>query len=220
MSNNDMLGSVVRILVLIPMKYFGAILDLLEKLQGRDGERWYQDLTKFLRGELYSSKRWTEKDGVIYFTITSNGKTGDDWITHFEGKKLPVGSYAQSVLRHKNFKPTKAGTVHNITVLKGELFSDEDRITKNIRAEAKKRKMTDPHAEVACLIRDAFSNKEIEEMGLSWIITMHEPIPDSDGDPSVLGARGSGDYELDACRGILGSSWNRDGGFAFSASQP
>ena len=164
-------------------------------------------------------KRWTEKDNVIYFTLVSNGKTGDEWINHFEGKKLPVGSYAQSVLRHKNFKPTKAGTVHNIAVLKGELFSEEDRITKNIRAEAKERKMTEPHAEVACLIRDAFSDKEIEEMGLSWIITMHEPIPVSDGDLGVLGSNRYDDYRLDAYNGAPDYEWNRDGGFVFSAPQ-
>lgn len=197
----------------------GLLSDLMEKLCGEDGTLWLEAFKKFLRKETCWPKRWTEKDGVIYFTLTSNGKTGDEWITHFEGKKLSVGSYAQSVLRHKNFKPTKVGTVHNIAVLKGELFSDEDRITKNIRAEAKKWKMTDPHAEVACLIRDAFSDKEIEEMGLSWIITMHEPIPDSDGDPRVLGSHGSGDYELHAFNGDSDDCWFRGRGFAFSASQ-
>jgi hypothetical protein len=63
-NNNDMLGGVVRILVLTPMKYFGAILDLLEKLQGRDGERWYQDLTKFLRGGMVSKT-------ISFLTATS-----------------------------------------------------------------------------------------------------------------------------------------------------
>lgn len=197
----------------------GLLSDLMEKLCGEDGTLWLEAFKKFLRKETCWPKRWTEKDGVIYFTLISNGKTGDEWITHFEGKKLSVGSYAQSVLRHKNFKPTEVGTVHNIAVLKGEMFSDNDRITKNIRVEAKKRKMTDPHAEVACLIRDAFSDKEIEEMGLSWIITMHEPIPDSDGCPSVLGTSRCDDCELCAYRGYPGDSWFRDDGFAFSASQ-
>ncbi len=63
-NNNDMLGGVVRMLVLTPMKYFGAILDLLEKLQGRDGERWYQDITKFLRGEMVSKT-------ISFLTATS-----------------------------------------------------------------------------------------------------------------------------------------------------
>ena len=59
-----MLGGVVRTLVLTPMKYLGAILDLLGKLQGRDGERWYQDLTKFLRGEMVSKT-------ISFLTATS-----------------------------------------------------------------------------------------------------------------------------------------------------
>ena len=163
--------------------------------------------------------RWTEKDGVIYFTLVSNGKTGEEWIVHLNGKGLPVGSYAQSVLRHKNFKPTKAGTVHQIGVIPGKLFSDDGRITKNIRADAKKRKMTDPHAEVACLIRDMFSDEEIKEMGLDWIITMHEPIPDSDGHPSVLGTNRCNDYRLGAYDGRPGRRWRSAYGFAFSVPQ-
>jgi len=197
----------------------GLLCDLMEKLCGEDGKLWLEAFKKFLRKEQCWMKRWTEKDNVIYFTLVSNGKTGDEWINHFEGKKLPVGSYAQSVLRHKNFKPTKAGTVHNIVVLKGDLFSDENRITKNIRAEAKERKMTEPHAEVACLIRDAFSDKEIEEMGLSWINTMHEPIPDSGGDPLVLGTSRYDVYGLYAYDDNPDDCWLRDYGFAFSVSQ-
>ena len=197
----------------------GLLSDLMEKLCGEEGMLWLEAFKKFLRKEQCWTKRWTEKDGVIYFTLVSNGKTGDEWITHFEGKKLSVGSYAQSVLRHKNFKPTKAGKVYNIAVLGGNLFSDNDRTTKSIHAEAKKRKMTDPHAEVACLIRDAFSDKEIEEMGLSLIITMHEPIPDSDGRPDVLGSRRSDDCRLYAYGAHPDDGWRCVNGFAFLAPQ-
>ncbi len=197
----------------------GLLNDLMEKLCGEEGMLWLEAFKKFLRKETCWSRCWTEKDGVIYFMLVSNGKTGDEWITHFEGKKLSVGNYAQSVLRHKNFKPTKVGTVHHIAILKGELFSDGDRITKNIRAEAKKRKMTDPHAEVACLIRDNFSDKEIEEMGLSWIITMHEPIPDSDGVLNLLGTRQYDDFRLFACNSHPDHSWHRGNEFAFVVAQ-
>jgi hypothetical protein len=195
----------------------GLLNDLMEKLCGEEGMLWLEALKKFLRKEECWPKRWIEKDNVIYFTLVSNGKTGDEWITYLNSKKFPVGSYAQSVLRHGNFKPTRAGTVHNVAVLKGDSFSDNSRTTKDIRAEAKKRKMTDPHAEVACLIRDAFSDKEIEEMGLSWIIIMHEPIPDSDGDSDLLGSCRYDGYKLNAYSGRPGHSWGCDSGFAFSA---
>ena len=192
----------------------------LQKEYGFDPEKLDTFLQRAIEGRFNDGMKWTrDADGVIYFTVVSNGKTGEEWIVHLNGKGLPVGSYAQSVLRHKNFKPTKAGTVHQIGVLPGKLFSDNDRITKNIRGNAKKRKMTDPHAEVACLIRDMFSDEEIKEMGLDWIITMHEPIPDSDGDPGVLGARRFLGYGLDACDGDPDDRWYCGDGFAFSVPQ-
>ena len=129
-----------------------------------------------------SKPKWTEKDGVIRFSVTSDGITGEEWISRLESKSFRVSDYAKSVLSSKGFKPT-SGITYEIAVLKGEIFSDNDRITKNIRKEAKNRKLSDPNAEVACLAREKFSDKELEAMGLYWIVAMHEPIKDSDGDP-------------------------------------
>ena len=57
-------------------------------------------------------------------------------------------------------------------------------------------------------------------MGLLYIVAMDEPINDSDGDPNLLDAsRGVGGRWLDACRGRPAYGWDREGGFAFVASQ-
>jgi len=123
------------------------------------------------------------------------------------------------VPRSKNFKPT-SGTTYEIAVLKGELFSTSNRITKNIRKEAKSRKFSSPNAEVACLIREKFSNKKLEAMGLYWIVTMHEPIKDSDGDPMLLITdRAGGPSWLGAGYDLPDIMWARSGGFAFVVSQ-
>jgi hypothetical protein len=163
--------------------------------------------------------KWTEKDSVIRFSVTSDGATGEEWISRLESKIFRVGDYAKSVLRSKSFKPT-TGITYEIAVLKGEIFSDNERITKNIRKDAKNRKLTTPNAEVACLIREKFSDRELEAMGLYWIVAMHEPIKDSDGDPLLLDANrndyGSwlgADYDSPDCK------WNRSYGFAFVVSQ-
>ena len=163
--------------------------------------------------------RWTEKDGVIRFSVTSDGTTGEEWIPRLEGKSFRVGDYAKSVLRSKDFKPTN-GIIYEIAVLKGELFNDSDRITKTIRKEAKNRKLFAPNAEVACLIREKFSDKELEVMGLYWIVVMHEPIKDSDGDPFLLYANryGHGSW-LSTSFGIPDDKWDRGSGFAFVVSQ-
>jgi hypothetical protein len=107
-----------------------------------------------------------------------------------------------------------------IAILKGMLFEDKDRITSNIRDLATQRKLTTPNAEVACLIRENFSDEDIEAMGLIWIVAMHEPIKDSDGAPDLLSAsRGGGGRWLSTYDGRPGDRWARGSGFAFAVSQ-
>jgi len=198
------------------MKYgelsLGQIEAVVNKLGGMEG------MSKFLRGELIVSeptKSWREENGVICFSVTSDGTTGEQWIARLESKGFRVSDYAKSVLRSADFKPT-SGITYEIAVLKGEIFSDNERITKNIRKDAKNRKLTTPNAEVACLIREKFSDKELEAMGLYWIVAMHEPIKDSDGDPRLLRV------DRDVCGSWLAaycdypdSEWFRGNGFAF-----
>ncbi|PKM91528.1 hypothetical protein CVU82_02955 [Candidatus Falkowbacteria bacterium HGW-Falkowbacteria-1] len=202
------------------MKYgelnLGQIEAIVNKLGGMESA------LRFLRGETLVSepeKKWREENGIIYFSLTSDGATGEQWIIRLESKDFRVSDYAKSILCSKSFKPTN-GVTYEIAVLKGEIFSDNDRITKNIRKEAKNRKLSTPNAEAACLFREKFSDKELEAMGLYWIVVMHEPIKDSDGDPLLLsaGRDGSGSW-LDADCGGSGSRWVRGGGFAFVLSQ-
>ena len=197
-------------------KTLGRIEAVWNKLGGEDG------VDRFLRDELSVSeptRSWREEDGVIYFSVTSDGTTGKDWITRLESKGFRVGDYAKQVLRSPDFKPT-SGVTTEVAVLKGMLFEDNDRITKKIRAEADKRKLSKPNAELACLIREKFTDKEIEAMGLIWIVAMHEPINDSYGSPSLLTACRLGDGRwLNAYGDRPGSRWYRDYGFAFDMSQ-
>jgi len=197
-------------------KTLGRIEAVWNKLGGEDG------VDRFLRDELSVSeptRSWREEDGVIYFSVTSDGTTGKDWITRLESKGFRVGDYAKQVLRSPDFKPT-SGVTTEVAVLKGMLFEDNDRITKKIRAEADKRKLSKPNAELACLIREKFTDKEIEAMGLWYIVAMHEPINDSDGDPFLLNAnRYDVGRWLSACSVRPGSRWYRDYGFAFDMSQ-
>lgn len=194
----------------------GQLNAIVKKLGGHDAA------LRFLRDELTVSEptcAWREEDGVIYFSVASDGTTGEEWIRRLEGKGFRIGDYAESILRSDDFKPTN-GVTSEIAVLKGMLFKDNDRITKKIRAEADRRELTKPNAELACLIREKFTDKEIEAMGLWWIVAMHEPIKDSDGAPRLLRAdRRDDGRRLDACYGEPDGRWFRDGGFAFVVSQ-
>jgi hypothetical protein len=162
----------------------GQLNAIVKKLGGQEGA------LKFLSGELTVSEptcNWREEDGVIYFSVTSDGTTGPQWIERLEGKSSRIGDYAKSVLRNEDFKPTN-GVTTKVAVLKGMLFEQNKRITKNIRIEATNRSLETPNAEIACLIREKFTDEEIKAMGLIWIVAMHEPIKDSDGAPRLLNA--------------------------------
>ncbi|HEY4510707.1 MAG TPA: hypothetical protein VJJ73_02635 [Candidatus Paceibacterota bacterium] len=190
---------------------------IVKKLGGHDMA------LRFLRDELSVSepiRSWREEDGVIYFSVTSDGTTGEDWITRLKSKGFRVGDYdAKPVLRSPDFKPTN-GVVTEVAVLKGMLFMNNDRVTSNIRAEGALRKLGKPEPELACLIRLKFRDVEIEAMGLTWIVAMHEPINDSGGDPVLLCAdRDGGGCWLRAYCGKPGSRWDRGDGFAFAVSQ-
>ena len=166
-----------------------------------------------------TTRAWREEGNVIYFSVTSDGTTGEEWIKRLLKKNYRVGDYAKSILRSKDFKPTK-GVTTEIAVLKGMLFTDDERITKKIRIDASNRKLETPNAEIACLIREKFTDEEIEAMGLTWIVAMHEPIKDSDGDPDLLSAdRNDGGRWLFAYYDEPGLRWNREDGFAFAVSQ-
>ena len=129
------------------------------------------------------------------------------------------GLYTKSILRSKDFKPT-SGVTYEVAVLKGSLFSDDDRTAQNIRDKANEMNLTTPNAEVACLIREQFSDKEIEAMGLWYIVAMHEPIKDSDGLPNLLAAfRGVDGRWLYAYDVYPDDRWYRGCGFAFLVPQ-
>jgi hypothetical protein len=163
-----------------------------------------------------AKKFWREGD-LICFEVTSHATTGAEWNQLYGFK---IGEIARSLLLSPGFKPT-SGVTTKVAVLPGTLFADANRTTENIRAEADGRDLAKIviNPEVACLILEKFSEEDLKEMGLGWIIAMHNPIMGSGGSPRILGV-----YRLDGgCR--LGAfydgpdgRWDRGIGFAFVVS--
>jgi len=160
-----------------------------------------------------------EEANVIYFSVISDGTTGEEWVKRLSSKGFRVSASAKQLLRSPRFLPTN-GVATEVAVLKGPLFNDNDLVTSKIRAEAKKRQLLPPSVEVACLIREKFTDEELEAMGLWGLVVMHEPIKDSDGCPDLLSAGRSGDGRwLCADYGGPARRWGRGSGFAFAVSQ-
>lgn len=185
----------------------------------RTGKAKLVEVTEISEGAVIpTATTWTvDGDGNIYFTVTSNGFTREQWEQYLERRGWRIGDYARQVLRRASEAPT-SGVTYNIVVRPGKKISD--RITKKIRAAADKKGWVKPHWEVACLIRDTFTDEQLEQMGLWYIVTMHEPIKDSGGGPDLLSAYRGGDGRwLSASYGEPDDYWGDSGGFAFVLSQ-
>ena len=159
-----------------------------------------------------------ERVGGISFLVRSDGTTGEEWVERLLAGGFRVGRYARDLLRSPRFVST-TGVTTRVAVLKGALFEDGNRFTENIRDEAAQRGLLTPTAEVACLIREKFTDEEIKTMGLWFVATMHEPINDSDGDSDLLIAHRGGDGRwLSAYSQRAEVRWRRDSGFAFAVA--
>ncbi len=198
------------------MKYgkltLGQIEAVVNKLGGIEGVR------RFLRVERPLSEStcsWSEENGVVYFTVISNGISGLEWIKRLEEKGFRLSKDANKILCSSNFKPT-LGITTEIAVLRGFLFEEKDRITKVVRTKAQKLHFSMPNAEVACLICERFTDEAIKAANLHWIIVMHDPFKNSDGDLKLLGVNCS--HPGCKLHAYLDSSgtWGHDFGFAFA----
>lgn len=188
---------------------------VFNKLGGVEGAR------RLLRNELIISepmRSWSEEDGIIRFSVISDGTTGQDWIKRLESRGFSIGDGAKQILSSPYFKPT-CGVTNEIAILKGVSFGEKDRISKVVRANADRRKFSKPNVELACLIREKFTDKEIIAMGLWYIVVMHEPINGPNGNSSLLyidtDQRGR---RLNVYNESSGGRWCRDDGFAFVVS--
>jgi hypothetical protein len=169
--------------------------------------------------QMLVKKPWIEKNGLIYFSVTSDGTSGKEWISRLENQDKEIGEHAKNVLLSKDFKPGEP-TVYEIVVIKGGLFRNNERTTKNMRAKAEIMKLSTPNAEVACLIREKFSNSDLRALGLYWIITMHKPINDLGGYPTLLCTEClQNSSRLGAHHDSSKHSWYQVDGFAFVASK-
>ena len=153
--------------------------------------KFLNGIKAIIRGKaeiVYPPKKYRDEEGVVYFQLTSDGTTGEEWIKFLEDESIYTTDQSKKLLLSKYFKPT-TGITYEIAVLKGSLIAkdsggiaiDGKHVTERICQEVKKHELVAPHPEVACLIHKKFSFEELRTMGLSQIATMHDPIEGSDG---------------------------------------
>jgi len=180
-----------------------------------DGKREAKPLLDFLQEFISPTPRWRKKGGIIYLQLESDGTTGREWIPRLESKGFRLSSYTKEVLSSADFKPT-SGRKYEVAILCGELFGTQERLTNNIRAKAKRLRFSTLNAETACLFREKFNNKEIGEMGIVEIVSMHNPIKDLGGSTNLLIVDTDNDpFDLRADDRGPNLPWPIDAGFMF-----
>lgn len=153
------------------------------------------------------------------FTIYSDGRTAETLVRDLEQKGFRVSASAEDMMGKPQFVTTR-GTTYSIGFIRGNEFTDAERITKNIRKEAKRRGWLSPPAECAPLAREQISDKNLKRMGLRCLVMMHEPIEDFGGIPKLLGLDCSvGGRWLRPCYGRPDGWWSRRFGFGFLIQQ-
>jgi|GEM_PF-439204 len=220
LSEGTVLGDVLKII--------RGQAEVLENATKKTTTIDYQELARYVTADgqvslenfLKCVVHWEKRGEIIYLPpMVSDGTTGEQWIKRLARKGCHVDDFAQDILRFPDFQPT-SGVTYHIAVMKGEIFTDDDRTVTNIRAEANKRQFGTPNTEVACLIREKFSDEDLKAMGLEWIIIMHEPINDFAGDPKLLSVnRDDFGRRLAASFSRPGRRFGRRNGFAFVAPQ-
>lgn len=68
---NDMLGSIIRAMVGVPLQFMGVILDLCNKLAGADGKLWYEKLRLLLREGVAVAKEVAQKANPLLRLLSS-----------------------------------------------------------------------------------------------------------------------------------------------------
>lgn len=176
---------------------------------------------KVIRGELCitkpekSDRLWREENGIIYFTVVSDGATGSQWIYRLEKKGSPVNNVAKELLQSPNFNPTN-GVTYQIAVLKASLWDRDNYLFDKVLATANERGFAWPHAEVGPLICDTFTSRDLKEMGCSQIDIMQESVRDCDRGPFIVHRRNDESPFFDAHYGkSFGRFWGSCQSFAF-----
>ena len=168
----------------------------------------------------------TLQNGRFYFAVVGTALEAEKWGERLEAGGHTFSKYGADVLSKPDYDEKhrlEAGKLYKLGLVLGtEIVEDHNRSTvalQNLgRREVGEQAVTGLKAELALLIREKFSNAELEAMGLGYIAVLHEPIVDSGGYPCVLYSLRRDGSRVHALYAPPGSQWRDNGAFACLAS--
>lgn len=167
-----------------------------------------------------SEKKWWRMGELIYFTVTSDGTSGAEWLKRLEEKGIEVETPIKQLFLSEDFRPS-SGITTECCLLRGTLWEDNThRTTENVRAKARELELLTPNIEVACLAREKLSDQDIEDMGLWWVTTMHKSVKDFENKPRLLSLYSCYNSPwIGAAYDNPNYEWHRTNGFIFESKK-
>lgn len=163
---------------------------------------------------------WQKKKEKITFSVVSDGASCLDWNNRL---KENVSYGARKIIKSHGFKKT-SDIKTDIVIIKGEIFPNNYSLV-DVYVEAKKCSLREMEIETAYLTVEKITAEDMDNMGLQYIIVMHQPIPNGNifRNEDCL-------FEIirncECCRLELMSDrpefsrYTRSYGFAFAANSP
>jgi hypothetical protein len=202
----------------------GMIADLGHKLQS--GSLSEDEFALFLkRQDPFALPLPKNEHGHYIIEVTGRNLTSEAEIELLTAAGFRIGGYAKSMLTSTNPDSYDAnhrledGKIYKVALVPGREVK-ENRTTANRLAYGQSFGYGKPFAGIMPRIRESITDKQMEQMGIWYIVGLHDPIEDSGGYPSVLGSSRNGvGLWLRSGWGGPGSDWGDDGAFAFVVPQ-
>lgn len=117
--------------------------------------------------------------------VTTDGRIGLQLLAGLRKAGFCIGTYAAERLRRK-WSPITNGAVYEPVIIRGDKFTTRERCLSKIKTEAKRLSLVIPPIELAPYLRENVTQHQIEKMGLSTLVIMHERFMNSGGNLSML----------------------------------
>ncbi|MCX6736170.1 MAG: hypothetical protein NTZ13_03750 [Candidatus Parcubacteria bacterium] len=109
------------------------------------------------------------------FTVTSNGVAWNQLSVFLKGRGHRVGHDAVSMMIFPKSKIT-SGVTYLLGIIYGDDLCGKNRIMDDIYAEASCRGWLTAPMEVASLVKEKFTKKQFDDLGIRNLVIMHIPV--------------------------------------------
>lgn len=120
---------------------------------------------------------WNENRGVGYFTLpATKGVQGPEWSDYFDSFGIPMTPRLKKALWSSHFVATK-GIQYQIAAVRTSLWPAGGRTHANFMHEGlNPNNFSSLKLEAMCLIREHFSDADLQKLGIKWIAGSHQVI--------------------------------------------